>query len=47
MLPACPRHGATEEHFFGTVKAKHVPGGLPDVSDACYGTGNSKLKNLP
>lgn len=47
MLPACLRHSATEEHVFGIVKAKRVPGGLPDISDACHGTGNSKLKSLP
>lgn len=44
MLPACPRHSATEEHAFGIAKAKRVPGGLPDVSGASHGTGNSKLR---
>lgn len=44
----CKRHvWGTEEQVFGIIKAKHIPGGLPDLSDACYGTGNRKLKDLP
>lgn len=47
MLPACLGCGATDEHIFGVVKAKHVPGGLPDVCDAPHSTGTSELGGLP